>query len=483
LTPTNADFDTVNTGSSSSAKTFTLANAGNGALTIASVGISGTNAASFTIGSNSCGSTLAAGASCTIAVTFTPTAAGAASATLSVYDAVGTQSASLTGTGAAARATLTPASADFGSVNTGSLSAKTFTLANAGNAALTITSVSIAGTNAASFTIGSNSCGSTLAAGASCTVTVTFAPTTTGTASAVLTVTDVVGAQNAALTGMGTTPTVPQAALSPTSASFGNVNVGSTGSVQTFTVANAGNAALTISSVSVSGTNSSMFMIGSNTCGSSLSAGGTCSIGVSFKPTAVGTVSATLSVVDSVGTQSASLSGIGIAVVAADFGIAATPSQQATERGTSVSYTIQLTSSASSNPFTGTTTLSASGLPSGATVTFSPSSLVPGASQANSSTMTVTVPALSARLRPSPVWTFGIVPTASLGGVMLLWPFRRRRRAFHLLLLFVASFVCVGLTACGGGTGFSAPGSTSTIFVTATSGSTTHTTTVTLKVN
>jgi len=390
----------------------------------------------------------------------------------------------LTVTASTPKAVLSPTSGSFGGVSVGSTSTtKAFTLASGGDVDLTITSISIFGANAASFLIASNTCGSTLSPSHSCEIDVTFSPTATGNASATLSVIDNAGMQTAVLDGAGIPPSIPQANLSPASASFGSVNVGSTTTSQTFTLKNGGNAALPITSISITGTNASLFVICSNTCSSSLSAGGSCAIGVSFKPSAAGSATATLTVMDSVGTQTSTLSGTGVAVAVADFGIAATPSQQTIQRGAAANFTIQLLSSTSDNPFTTAATLTATGLPSGATVMFSPSSVVPGTSQASTSTMTVTVPPLTASLERSRCWPFGTVPTASLGCVLLLWPLRRKKQAFNLLVLIIASGLCVGLTACGSGTGFAAPGSTSTIVVTASSGSTTHTTTITLKVS
>ena len=89
----------------STAQKLTLTNTGSAALAIASIAISGTNAKDFSA-SNACGTSLAAAASCTISVTFTPSAAGSRTATLTVTDNSGnlsgaTQTVSLTGTGAA----------------------------------------------------------------------------------------------------------------------------------------------------------------------------------------------------------------------------------------------------------------------------------------------------------------------------------------------------------------------------------------------
>src|SRR5205814_1022856 len=85
----------------SSAQTVTLKNSGTGSLTISSIGLTGTNAGDFAQ-TNTCpssSSTLAPGASCTISVTFTPTATGSRSASVTITDnAAGSpQSVSLSG--------------------------------------------------------------------------------------------------------------------------------------------------------------------------------------------------------------------------------------------------------------------------------------------------------------------------------------------------------------------------------------------------
>ena len=72
-----------------------LFNAGNGPLSIGSIKVSGDD---FTM-STSCGSTLAAGASCTIRVTFVPQASGARAGTVTVIDSAGTQRVTLSGVG------------------------------------------------------------------------------------------------------------------------------------------------------------------------------------------------------------------------------------------------------------------------------------------------------------------------------------------------------------------------------------------------
>jgi len=102
LTPTTLNFTAI-TGATSAAQTATLTNTGSAALTISGVSLTGAGASSFAQ-SNNCGSTLAAGANCTISVTFAPSSAATFAATLSVTDnALGSpHTVALTGTGSAA---------------------------------------------------------------------------------------------------------------------------------------------------------------------------------------------------------------------------------------------------------------------------------------------------------------------------------------------------------------------------------------------
>jgi hypothetical protein len=89
--------------------------------------------------------------------------------------------------------------------------------------------------------------------------------------------------------GGGTTSSALTA--SPSSASFGNETTGSTSSAQTVTVSNPNSTAESVSSVSVSGPFSQ-----TNTCGTSIAANGSCTVSVTFTPTAAGAASGTLSV-------------------------------------------------------------------------------------------------------------------------------------------------------------------------------------------
>jgi hypothetical protein len=141
-------------------------------------------------------------------VTFTPTASGSDTASLSIADnASGSpQAVSLSGTGTGAVASLSPTSVAFGNepIDVTS-SAQSVTLSNTGNAALSISSVALTGTNAGDFAQ-SNACGSSLAAGANCTIVVTFTPSEAAAETASLSITDNASGspQSVSLTGTGT---------------------------------------------------------------------------------------------------------------------------------------------------------------------------------------------------------------------------------------------------------------------------------------
>src|SRR5207302_1370575 len=197
LAPTSLDFGNQLLTTTSTPMTVTLTNTGTAALTINSFAASGDFAATST-GASACPTspaTLAAGGNCTINVTFTPTALGARTGTLSVADnsGVGPQteigSATCRDTGVG----LAPTSLVFGNqLVTTTSTPMTVTLTNTGTAALTIISFAASGDFAATST-GASACPTspaTLAAGANCTINVTFTPAALGARTGTLSVAD-----------------------------------------------------------------------------------------------------------------------------------------------------------------------------------------------------------------------------------------------------------------------------------------------------
>ena len=302
LTPTSLAFAATAVGSTTAAQVVTIKNSGTATLNLTSETITGTNPTSFIKSATTCGTTLAAAATCTVSVEFKPAAAGALSASLSIADnASGSpQAVTLTGTGTAPAVTLTPTSLAFASTTVGSTTAaQTVTIKNSGTATLNLTSETITGTNATSFIKSATTCGTTLAAAATCTVSVEFKPAATGPLSASLSIADnATGSPQAVtLTGTGTSGSAPAVSLTPASIAFPASVVGSQSAAQLVTLKNTGTATLTMSSIALGGTNPTSFVeIG--TCGTSLVAGASCSLYVAFKPASAAALSATLSVTD-----------------------------------------------------------------------------------------------------------------------------------------------------------------------------------------
>ncbi len=297
VTPTTLSFSSRVVGTTST-KTITLQSSGTGPLQVTSI----VATAPFSQ-TNNCSGSMAPAATCTIQVTFAPTVVGSVSGTVTITDNAGTQNVALAGTGSPP-VSLSSTSLSFGTLAVGSTSpAKTVTVTNRLNVALSVTSITVSGP----FAVASNTCGASVAAGASCQVGVTFIPAALGPASGVLTFADsaMTSPQTVSLTGTGSAPVT----LSTSSLSFGTVAVGGTSTAKTVTLTNRQTVALNFAGIAAS----AGFAVASNTCGASVAAGTSCTIGVTFSPTAAGSVTGTLTFTDDAATspQVVGLSGTG----------------------------------------------------------------------------------------------------------------------------------------------------------------------------
>lgn len=270
---------------------------------------------------------------------------------------------------------------------------------------------------------------------------------------------------------------VPAASLAPSSLTFSQQATGSTSSAQTITLSNTGQAALTISSIAASGD-----FAETNTCGTGVAAGATCSISVTSTPTVAGTRTGTLTVTDNApgSPQTVSLTGSGYTV-----GLTSSSTSLSVARGQSVTANLQISSAGLS----GTVNLACSVAWQGSgTATVLPScSLNPAQVQAPSGTSTLTVSTTgggSARLGDN-FQLFSDGSGTALACVLLFFAVPRRRIRGLLLLALVGMLSLGAVTGCGGGSSKGSSGTTAgsySVTVTASDGSATNTLTIPLTV-
>jgi Abnormal spindle-like microcephaly-assoc'd, ASPM-SPD-2-Hydin len=301
VSPTSLTFASQAYGTTSSAQTVTLTNTGANPLTPTAITITG----DFGETDNCTGTTINAGAACSIQVSFTPTQAGTRTGQVTISANVSGSSltVALSGTGQApGNFQVTPPKVSFGQVEVGTTSsALQVTVTNSGAAAIPVSSA----TATSPFVLQSNACGNSIAANSSCALAFQFAPTQAGDATGTFTLVDAVGTQTVALSGTGEAP--PTDTLSVTSLTFSATIVGQTSGAQSVTLTNSGGMPLTSISPSVTGP----FQVSSN-CGGQLAGNSSCSMSVSFSPTAAGTQTGTLTVSDAIRTQTVSLTGTGL---------------------------------------------------------------------------------------------------------------------------------------------------------------------------
>jgi uncharacterized repeat protein (TIGR03803 family) len=494
----------------SAPQSVTVTNSGSANLIFGSgaVKISGGNATDFTVSANTCsGTSITPGATCSILVTFTPSIVGAESAALNFADNASSspQTVGLLGTGVTAPlVTLSPSGLVFSPQAVGTTSAaQAVSLTNRGGSPLSITSITVS----AGFSE-TNTCGLSVATGGSCTINVVFAPTTVGSLIGTLSVSDNApnSPQTASLTGSGAGPV---ASVSPASIVFSSQIIGKTSIAEMTTVANTGDADLTIFSVAISGANTGDFAIVSSgtTCvaNGTVTAGSSCGVSVMFTPTAGGTRSAILTITDNSYDQTNNTQNVALSGSGEDFGVAVasgTSSRATVMPGGTASYSVSVSPEGGFNQ---TVNLSCAGAPSEATCSVSPNSLLLNGSSASTATVTVTTTAASAtpfygwpnggdhRLRVQPYWPAMRLPVGLMGLLVVIGVagLRRRWETNPLLRRAMLATILVSqtiLASCGGGSSSppqnpGTPAGSYTLTISGTSGTLSRSTTLTLTVN
>ena len=299
VAPASLAFGNEDTGISTAPQNVTITNFGSAPLEFNNV----TASAGFAAG-NACSSSLAGGSTCTIAVSFAPSVTGAQTGSLTISDNAftGTQSVSLSGTGTAPVAGISPAAVTFDSqlLNTTSGGQSIF-LSNTGSGPLFLSGNGISASGDFAQT---NNCGTAVLAPTSCVITVTFTPTSAGTITGSITVTDNAGTQTVSLTGTGANA-APTVAASPESLVFPTQLLKSKSAAQSVTLTNTGKTAVSVS-VAISGD-----FAKTGICPASLGAGKGCTIKVTFTPTAAGTRTGALTFTTAAGTIPVALTGTG----------------------------------------------------------------------------------------------------------------------------------------------------------------------------
>lgn len=209
--------------------------------------------------------------------------------------------------GSGATLSTSPTSLNFGSVNVGATSApRTVTMSNTGTGIVTISQATVTGTG---FSISSLSLPLTLASGASTSLTTKFSPSAGGSATGTISVLSNASNSPATITLSGT-GVMPQLTATPTSVSFGSINVGGTSAPQTVILTNGGAANVTISQATVTGAG---FSISGLSVPFTLAAGQSRGFSAIFAPTKAGAVSGSILVVSNASnsSESVALSGTG----------------------------------------------------------------------------------------------------------------------------------------------------------------------------
>ncbi len=437
LSPTSLTFPATPIGQSAIPQTIMLTNSGGAALEQLSIQAVGAGFGE----SNNCGSALGAQSTCTITATFQATSLGSVTGQIDVSDAIRSQVIPLTASGEIpAGDNLSPLSLNFGGQVIATASApQTILLSN--NGQTTLTGIHIQSAN--SDFMFTTMCGTTLSAGTSCSIQVEFEPHAVGADGGILTVADSDRTQQVALTGTGELANVT---LNPGSLNFGAIGVQVSSAVQTLLLSNGSTGTLTGISIVTSGPFGE-----TTTCGTSLPSGGTCTLSLTFSPTAAGSQSGAATVTS---TNSApmitQLTGTGIA-----FELTPTsPTSATVTSGNAVSYSLELTPASGS---TGNATISCANLPPNASCTVTPANAALTA-PSNIQVAVATGVGSSATMRRAGImgwfpWPVGLLLLlATLGGIrrshLALEPWMCR-----LMLVILLASLVGGIGACGNGGG------------------------------
>lgn len=308
LSATSINFGTLPQGTTSSPRSITLTNTGVGALTFRDIYLTAADSFTWSTGAGSCFgmSSLKAGASCTLSITFYANP-GIQTSTIMVIDDSGnlagnTQEISLAGAGTTgiSNGQFSATLLNFGSVQMGSTGVqKIVQFKNTGTVPLSFSANSLFTADYYDYQVqpaASNGCGAiTLAVGASCNISIIFNPAlgSPGLRTTTASITIAAPYFTRALYLMGTATGQAIPTLSSTGMTFGTVKVGSTSAPQTIVLKNTGNEPLTFGGANLNTADFAVVPASTNSCsttgGTNLLPGASCNISVVFQPKSAGT--------------------------------------------------------------------------------------------------------------------------------------------------------------------------------------------------
>ena len=310
VSPTALVFSAQIINSTSAAQNVIISNTGFANLLLSNVVIDGPFSRLALAASASpadCASTVAPQSTCQFAIVFRPSTIGAQSGQITIPNNASDTplTISLSGSGTPIPVPVIKVSdgVAFGDqvVNTGS-TARGLVISNTGAAPLVISALRLSGSNADSFTVTGQSACASIAPGASCTLSITFTPTSTGAKAAQIVFTS--NADNAAavntttLTGNGILAPRPLVTLSTSVIGFGNVIFGGATPNQIVILTNLGGQAMSISHIDVTGD-----FVQTNNCGTSLAPLASCTINIGFVPLGTGSLSGEFIVISNAATS------------------------------------------------------------------------------------------------------------------------------------------------------------------------------------
>jgi HYDIN/CFA65/VesB family protein len=268
--------------------------------------------------------------------------------------------------------------------------------------------------------------------------------------------------------------------------SFGDQAVGTTSVAQTVTLSNAGDAALSIIGIQANGDFGQ-----TNTCGSGLAVGASCSINVSFSPTAAGVRTGSLSVGDNAANSPQSITLTGNAVVPPpDFALSSSPASATVPAGQSAKYTLTVSGISG---FAQQVNLSCSGAPPKSNCLLSSNFATPNGSTPATVTVsvatglrTIAPPSSRFKLKPFHDLPLGLLLACLVLILILGSRHGLRRRPARVAFGFAVILLLLSV-GCNSGNQSGVPAGTPAgayqVIVTGTSGSLTHSVTLNLQVN